>query len=224
MIYLFTGTPGSGKSLHVAQNIYKNLVKGKNIIANFDINLDLFRGKKIADFFLVENYGLTPETFMDYCVQNHKRDKRGHYIEGQTIIVLDECQILFNSRLWNERKRLDWCSFFTQHRKYGFDIILVTQFDRLIDRQIRSLVEYEIVHRKVSNFKFLGGLIGLVCGGQLFVYVTRWYGIGEKIDHHFFKLNKKYARLYDSYKLFDDPRKKKPSTCISDAAHPGVLK
>ena len=29
MIYFYSGTPGSGKSLHVAQDIYKYLQRGK---------------------------------------------------------------------------------------------------------------------------------------------------------------------------------------------------
>ncbi len=38
MIYLYTGTPGSGKSYHVAKEIYFYLYHGRNVIANFDIN------------------------------------------------------------------------------------------------------------------------------------------------------------------------------------------
>ncbi len=43
MIYLFTGTPGSGKSLHTAQVIYYQLRSKKPCIANFDINLQNVR-------------------------------------------------------------------------------------------------------------------------------------------------------------------------------------
>ena len=47
MIYLYTGTPGSGKSYHVARDIYFFLHYGRNVIANFDINYDAIpsRGK-----------------------------------------------------------------------------------------------------------------------------------------------------------------------------------
>ena len=38
MIYFYTGTPGSGKSLHMASEIYEAMYKGKNVIANFEIN------------------------------------------------------------------------------------------------------------------------------------------------------------------------------------------
>ena len=38
MINFYSGRPGNGKSLHMAQVIYKSLKKGKNVIANFEIN------------------------------------------------------------------------------------------------------------------------------------------------------------------------------------------
>ena len=46
MIYLYTGTPGSGKSYHVAKEIYFYLYHGRNIIANFDINYDSIPSRK----------------------------------------------------------------------------------------------------------------------------------------------------------------------------------
>ena len=82
-----------------------------------------------------------------------ERHKSGKPVEGQFLLVIDECQIMFNSREWNVKNRTEWCIFFQEHRKYGYNIILITQFNRLVDRQIRSLVEFEIVHRDISNFK-----------------------------------------------------------------------
>ena len=46
MIYLYTGTPGSGKSYHVAKEIYFYLYHGRNIIANFSINYDIIPSRK----------------------------------------------------------------------------------------------------------------------------------------------------------------------------------
>ena len=50
MIYMYTGTPGSGKSYHVAKEIYWNLRHGRNVIANFDINYDAVPGIKVISF------------------------------------------------------------------------------------------------------------------------------------------------------------------------------
>ncbi|MEG1709606.1 MAG: zonular occludens toxin domain-containing protein, partial [Anaerovoracaceae bacterium] len=157
MIYLYTGTPGSGKSLHCAEVLYRSLMRGTNVIANFDINLTVFGKKslkqqrKMGAFLYLDNSDITPKYLFDYSVSFHRRNTNGHIVEGQTLVVIDECQILFNSRDWQAKDRMKWATFFTQHRKYGFDIILITQFDRLIDRQIRCLVEYEVIHRNVRN-------------------------------------------------------------------------
>ena len=203
MIELYTGTPGSGKSLHCAKEIYTRIRRGKNVIANFDINMSVFKKrKKLGRFIHVDNSDLNPQGLIDFALAHHRRNTNGRIIEGQTLVIIDECQILFNSRDWQAKDRMKWATFFTQHRKYGFNIILITQFDRLIDRQIRSLVEYQVIHRKASNYKTIGFFIGLLFGGNFFVAVTQWYGVREKMGSEFFVLRQKYAHLYDSYKIF----------------------
>lgn len=204
---MYTGTPGSGKSYHVAKDIYFWLVHGRNIIANFDINYEMVptRQKKPKGYYFhKDNFDMTAEWFMDFGRICHKRDKVGRIMEHQTWIVIDECQLIFNCRSWNDRERQKWCSFFTQHRKYGFDVILVTQFDRLVDRQIRSLVEFEVKHRKINNFG-LGGLVMhlLAFGHPVFAAIEYWYGVKEKSGVSMMMGRHKYYDLYDSYKLFE---------------------
>ena len=87
----------------------------------------------------------------------------------------------------------------------GYNIILATQFDRLLDRQIRSLVEYEIIHRKINNYGFAGALLGLIFGEKpLFIRIEYWYPIKEKISVTFFKGKKKLYNLYDSYLNYEE--------------------
>lgn len=199
MIYLYSGTPGSGKSLHTARTIYYCLKRGCPVIANFPINLDLIKKRK-AEYVVKDNANLTPDFLIDYS-----RDffKGKHMKEGQLLLVIDECQLMFNAREWNTKGRAEWLSFFTQHRHFGYDIILVAQFDRMIDRQIRSLIEYEYIHRKVSNFGAKGLVLSLISGGHLHVSVKMWYPLQEKVGSEFFKARKRYYRLYDTFALFD---------------------
>ncbi len=205
MIYFYSGTPGSGKSLHVAQDIYDYLRKGKKVIANFDINTSAVPNYK-GGFYHFENYELSPELLYKYAMSEHELNSKGQMIEKQTLLVIDECQLLFNPRSWNDKYRMGWCSFFTQHRKYGFTVILISQFDRLVDRQIRSLIEYEYKHRKINNFKAFGAILGAISGGSLFCYVIYWYGVNEKVGTQFFRGRRKFYNLYNSYKLFDGSR------------------
>ena len=62
MIYFYSGTPGSGKSLHCARDIYNKLfIKKENVIANFPINEQMLNKKKkkgkfaITFSFLINN-------------------------------------------------------------------------------------------------------------------------------------------------------------------------
>lgn len=137
-------------------------------------------------------------TFSRHYFSNHP------FREGRLLLVIDECQLMFNAREWDAKGRKEWLSFFTQHRKYGYDVILIAQFDRMIDRQIRSLIEYEQIHRKVSNFGFWGQLFSLCAGGKLFVAVKVWYPMKERVGSEFFRADKKYYSLYDTYKHFEE--------------------
>ena len=190
MIYLYTGTPGSGKSYHACADIYYRLKrkKGNNrVIANFPVSLD------VSNFLYLDNSDITPRRLFDYAKKYHKLG-----IEGQTLVILDEAQIIFNSRSWNsaDGSRMQWIKFFTQHRKLGFDFILIAQNDRMIDKQIRCLVEYEVAHLKVGNyFRILPFTV--------FLAVTRWYGQKMKVSSELIFYRKKIARLYDTYKMFD---------------------
>lgn len=47
MISLYSGTPGSGKSLHIAQRVYHGLRYGRTTVCNFEINLDNVKKRKI---------------------------------------------------------------------------------------------------------------------------------------------------------------------------------
>lgn len=199
MIYLYSGTPGSGKSLHQAKDIYWWLRRGNCCIANFDVDVSKIPKCK-GQFIYLDNDYLLPETLIKFSKVYFRDHKFG---EGRLRVYIDECQLLFNAREWQISGRKEWLSFFTQHRKYGYDIFLVAQFDRMVDRQIRSLIEYEVIHRKASNFGTIGLLAGLISGGQLFVAVTMWYPLKERIDSSFFKANKKYYQLYDTFNTFD---------------------
>lgn len=195
MIYFYSGTPGSGKSLHVARDMYIRLNRNKkypNIIANFNINEKMIKKKK-AKFVYKDNSDLTVKFLLDYAFKNHKLG-----VENQTLVVVDECSVIWNSRSWqSNHDRMEWLKFFVQHRKLGYNFILISQNDRQIDRQIRSLFEYEIKHRKVNNFK-----IGQLLPFPAFVAVAYWYGVNERLGCEFFTYRKKWGNFYDSYGTF----------------------
>lgn len=197
MIFLYSGTPGSGKSLHTADVILHGLQRGRPIICNFDVAHDI-KGRKY--FTYCPNEKLSPEFLIQYS-KDYFKGKRVK--EDAILLVIDECQLMFNARECSASGRNKWLSFFTQHRHFGYTVVLVAQFDRMIDRQIRSLIEYEYVHRKLSNFGLKGMLLNLAMGGRTFVSVKIWYPMKEKVGQEFFHARKKLYRIYDSYQTFE---------------------
>lgn len=196
MIILYSGTPGSGKSLHSASDII-NRIKFKHMtIGNFPIAIDTpyykFVDKELTVPFLIN--------FSREYFRTHK------YKEGAIKVYIDEAQLLFNCRDFQRNDRDIWISFFTQHRHLGYDIIFMCQFERMLDRQIRSLIEYEYIHKKVSNFGWKGFLLSLLALSpcNLFVYVKMWAPLKEKVDSGFFKYKRKLGKLYDTNRLFDN--------------------
>lgn len=204
MMELYSGTPGSGKSLHVAKVIASRLQKyDRFVIGNFFVDKKAVRKAK-GQYIYCSNHRLTPERLILFS-QRLSRHLGRRLKEGEILLVIDEAQLLFNSREWQNLAHSGWLSFFSQHRHYGFRIILIAQFDRMLDRQVRCLLEYEVVHRKVSNAGTLGFIVGLLFGGNVFCAVNKWYPIREKIDSSFFIGTKKHFQLYDSYNHFDAP-------------------
>lgn len=201
MIWLYSGTPGSGKSFHVAKQMMIKLRQRKNVISTVDINLMKVSKKgrvKIGQFEYIPILELTPKCLYDFAFKYHKKGK-----EGQTLLVIDECQIIYNSRDYQKSKdRMEWILFFTRHRHLGFNIIMITQFDRMIDRQIRALFEYEVKHRKVNN----AGLL-MFLPFTVFAQISYWYGNKLVVGKDFTLYKKSIASIYDSYVMYDEYKK-----------------
>ncbi len=201
MIELYSGTPGSGKSLHVAKIIRERLrMYNCVIIGNFYVNQNTVKKRK-GTYIYVDNSRLEPERLIKFAVR-YARHKGRRLKEDELYLFIDEAQLLFNSRDWQLIKTSGWVSFYSQHRKLGFYIGLIAQFDRMLDRQIRSLVENEIKHRKVSRAGLFGKLLGFLTGDNLFIYIKIWYPMKQKVYSEFFLGTKKVYDLYDSYGLF----------------------
>jgi len=190
MIKIYTGTPGSGKSLHTMRIVIDYLKAGKNVIANFPIIEEkLKKSERKGKFFYVENDDITVRFLYQFKAKYHTNDK-----ENQTVLIIDEASIKFNCRESIKKDRLEFCTFFAQHRKFGYSVILVAQNLRQIDRQIRDLVELEIIHRKMNNIS-----IFRILPFSLFIAVEKNVSIKQKNEHEMFLYNKRLGSLYDTF-------------------------
>lgn len=193
MIWLYSGTPGSGKSFHALRDILQKVKQRKNntVIANFPVDC----GKYQDNFLYLDNSEITVDFLINYAVKNHKIG-----IENQTLVVIDEAGVKFNCRDGLQgsasKIRMEWLKFFSQHRKLGYNFILVAQSDRQLDKQIRLNIEYDVIHKKINNFFFF-------LPTTVFLAVNRWYGQKMKVGHEVIFFSKKIAAKYDSYKMFD---------------------
>lgn len=210
MIRLFSGTPGGGKSLHMAREIYLGLKYGKiYIVANFPINLEVFPKKKRErikqHFFYLRNDELTPKRLM--MIEEDIRKEKGvkRLKEGAIQVYIDEAHLLFDSRTWKENTKIGWPQFMATHRHHGFGVTLCTQKDTRIDKQIRGLIEIEVKHRKLSYFGTTGRIMTL--GGLLKIFVASSVHFDTKfiVGSETFFYNKKMGKFYDSYGVFLTP-------------------
>lgn len=192
-ISLYVGTPGSGKSLHAAEDAVNALFAGKTVVCNYGMNFSRYRKVRSSRFFEIPDDELTPSRLIDIARSGFKPGR-----EGQGLCIIDEASILFNCREFSRADRAAWVRFFAQHRKFGWDVILITQFDRAIDRQIRALVEFLVMHRRFDNMGAYGALFRLL-RIPVFVTITYWYQLRHKCKTKFSFLDKKVASVYNSW-------------------------
>lgn len=214
-IELFTGFVGSGKSFaatKIGVTIADAPAGRKWVIANFPIKqkktfFHWFRKKKFVDprWIYKDNEELTVDFLVNESLKNGWNEK-----ESSALVIFDEASIPFNARSFQRTDRMDWIKFLTQSRKFGYDVIFITQDARMIDKQIRALCEYEVVHKKLNNmfaFKWLN-MFRLT----LFAGVSYWNGLNAKYTKGQLRLyfySKSVADRYDTLRLFDNVAKPK---------------
>lgn len=209
MITVYTGTPGSGKSLHVAKDIY-NILKFKKyaiVITNILIKEDKFNLEQYERYIYIETGKVNVYDIWELSENwyNQHEYLSLNKLENCVYLILDEAQLLFNARAWQSNSKLGWTEFFSLHRHVGLKVILITQMLTNLDKQVRGLVEFECIHYKIKNMGYIGLFFNLICFGGLFRYVEYWTPKNEKIQSYFFKYKKYLGDLYDTHALFKKP-------------------
>lgn len=222
MIEIIQGTPGSGKSAVALSMGLAHLADGGALACNFDLVDDwawLFAGYNLrvrmgmADQ-LQRAIELrrrcfrigTSKTIFDLSRQLKDcglGPKWENAREGKGLLILDEAQLVFNSR--DFQKNMPWIEFFTQHRKLGWNVLLIAHHIQMIDKQIRPLVELETRFRNLKNVTFPATPIPL-SPFNLFLGVRFYagHGPGSGLVHGRFLqfLDLRLARLYDTLRVF----------------------
>jgi len=223
MIEIIQGTPGSGKSAVATVAMLETLLAGGVVACNYDLvpgwhyaladlNLKVRLGLKdretVAQGYWDRAFKIgTHDTVYELSerlkgLPGVRFNKKGRPAEGSGKLYIDEAQLLFNSRDWQNNK--GFIEFFTQHRKLGWDVVLIAHTEDMIDKQIRGLIEYETRLRNLKNIKIAG--VMPVWPYPAFFAITRYAGIsagaGEIAWRRLYKLRPEFADLYDSMEVF----------------------
>lgn len=204
MIVSFTGTPGSGKSYHAVYYIYERLKYGHLVVTNILLDTSLLTEKEKQAYRYYDVHDITPKLLCQISQELKETKKWKRVPEDYITLVIDEAQLVFNCREWNKVGRDGWIEFFTQHRKLGYYVILVCQMQKMLDNQIRGILEYDIIHRKFSSYGLKGLIVSLCFLSLTMISCVRvWSPLNERIDAEYLRYSKRIGRLYDTCTLFE---------------------
>jgi len=131
MLSLFTGLPGSGKTLNLIKYVHE---------------FKPYQGRKICYFGI---NGLDIEGWTELTEdQVHK----WYELEGSPLILIDEVQVIWRQRGNSSKVPFDVQQLET-HRHLGIDIMMTCQRPMQIDHDVRGLVQQHWHYDRVGSFK-----------------------------------------------------------------------
>ena len=179
-IRLYSGTPGSGKTLHAVEDGLMAQRRPGGVIANFPIT-------KPKRWDYVREDEMTPAYFMERARAWSDSGK-----ESQALVIIDEAHRILNSRSgWNgdrdeQGKRLELLRFLSEHRHFGYDVLLIAQSDLMLDKQARALIEIEVKHLKANQRWWWLPF-------PVFIRVEKWYSMSHmkgRLEFVFFPMGR----------------------------------
>ncbi len=209
MIAFVTGQPGAGKTFYAVRLMVQALREGKYVATN----VEMVQGweDQAARFFSASS--LKPGARNRRTVRYRKAAYVAHGLpelsrlrlpgtgESRGIVVLDEAHLWLNTRDWRDSDRKQAIAWFTQHRKLGWDVYLISQYAESVDRQVRALAEYEITLRNLKRARFFGVPVSPV---NLFLALWFWNGHHRLLHkREMYRLDRKLASLYETLAVHD---------------------
>jgi len=170
-IHFISGKPGGGKSLYAMRLVVERIGAGGRVITNLPIKLGELNE------YLQKRFPAWAGGIHDYCKLLNDDEAREFYrwrwlgdngfgccdiIDGHIVYpgglspvlyVVDEVHQYFNAREWAKTGKLAlW--YLSQHRKYGDDVVCVTQAVGNVDKQFRVLAQDFTYMRNLGQQKF----------------------------------------------------------------------
>lgn len=128
MIVVFTGLPGAGKSLKLAETVINILYRNQRYYKKYKIRRKLYTNLQMSNDVLKEFDGFVePWTELRQLVKMRDCD-----------VVIDEIATYFDARHW-ENLSLEMRRWLAQHRKFGVEIYGTAQDFAQADKAFRRL-------------------------------------------------------------------------------------
>lgn len=117
MIVLYKGSRGKGKTLSMTKDAFIYFQHGFRVLSNFSLKF----GEKVSNEGIL---ALNKDSALFDCV-----------------LVIDELQILFDSRSWKKDTSLKFSNFIQQIRKRNIIILATTQYVNTVDKRFRQHID-----------------------------------------------------------------------------------
>ncbi|WP_323948280.1 zonular occludens toxin domain-containing protein [Aeromonas hydrophila] len=162
-INIIVGRPGSGKSFEaVAYHLIPAIESGRRVVTNLPLHLDHFVAvygsdvldliEVVADDFSKDLGVIKAFSTPSYFTSDEWRDDKGR----GPLFIIDECHFQYPKTGRGKKASddiADCLEYFSMHRHYGHDILLMTQSLGKLNRDLRDMIE---VQYSVSKHTALG--------------------------------------------------------------------
>jgi len=209
-ISIIWGAPGEGKTLFAFRKLQAELLSGRHVYTNIAVT-DKFRAAMIerqvdADLFhqiefrkLAEGETKPGDGFASWLLNDA--------IPG-SLIVADECHQFFPTSDQDEHKLLG--ESLRQHRKLGFDILLVTQFPGYLSKRVRDVANYSVEVKNLATRKIWG--LFPMPPNIIAYWRARSRDSGACLWREPFTIQKRDVEQYDSFALVEFAEKSQVNT------------
>lgn len=159
---LYAGKRGSGKSLAAVAKITKYLLAGRPVATNLNLYVEKLVPSycktpwyRLPDWPNAADLGVLPlgNPFLEWVEgQSYPAMREGYTESANGLLALDEVATFLNSRDWKGNGRQEFISWLLHSRKFGWDLLFISQHLNLVDKQVRdSLIDVQGTLRSLDK-------------------------------------------------------------------------
>jgi hypothetical protein len=200
VIFIVTGKLGAGKSLLAVQRAIDYALEGRRVATNFHIDFSRICIKSTTHLAKCPVTVLPSiPTYNDLMLLG----QGGEFEDTAGALILDECAQFLNSRNWQGPEREKIINWLLHARKRRWDVFLIIQHERMLDKQIRdALAEYVVTIKRTDRMSVPFLPIKLP---RMHVGVVR-YGLdgNAPVADRWFTRGTLPMQCYDTTQIFED--------------------